>query len=133
MPFSLVNADISFWQENPGDWRLRLRGQPARTDVSLDLADTGIVRLEATLKRAPQLRQMPIHLEMEWREAQLGKDLGKYSFREWTIPFTPAKAGKYALKVKATNRIGQSQPTEPLWNPAGYMRNVVETVNITAA
>lgn len=68
-----------------------------------------------------------------WREAQLGKDLGKYSFREWTMPFTPAKAGKYALKVKATNRIGQSQPTEPLWNPAGYMRNVVETVNITAA
>jgi DMSO/TMAO reductase YedYZ molybdopterin-dependent catalytic subunit len=67
-----------------------------------------------------------------WREAELGKDLGKYSFREWTIPFTP-KPGKYALKVKATNRIGQSQPFEPLWNPAGYMRNVVETVNITAA
>jgi sulfite dehydrogenase len=67
-----------------------------------------------------------------WREAELGKDLGKYSFREWTIPFNP-KPGKYALKVKATNRIGQSQPMEPLWNPAGYMRNVVETVNITAA
>ena len=44
LPFSLVNADVSLWQENPGDWRLRLRGQPARTDVSLDLADTGIVR-----------------------------------------------------------------------------------------
>ena len=68
-----------------------------------------------------------------WREAELGKDLGKYSFREWTIPFAPQKPGKYALKVKATNRIGQSQPFEPLWNPAGYMRNVVETVNITAA
>jgi DMSO/TMAO reductase YedYZ molybdopterin-dependent catalytic subunit len=67
-----------------------------------------------------------------WREAELGKDLGKYSFREWTIAFTPSKAGKYALKVKATNRIGQSQPFEPLWNPAGYMRNVVETVNVTA-
>ena len=46
LPFSLVNADLSFWQENPGDWRLRVRGQPARTDVNLDLADTGIVRLE---------------------------------------------------------------------------------------
>jgi sulfite dehydrogenase len=68
-----------------------------------------------------------------WREAELGKDLGRYSFREWTIPFTPAKPGQYALKVKATNRIGQSQPMEPLWNPAGYMRNVVETVNVTAA
>jgi DMSO/TMAO reductase YedYZ molybdopterin-dependent catalytic subunit len=67
-----------------------------------------------------------------WRQAELGKDLGKYSFREWTIPFTPQRAGAYELKVKATNRIGQSQPFEPLWNPAGYMRNVVETVKVTA-
>jgi hypothetical protein len=35
--------------------------------------------------------------------------------------------------VRAVNRIGQSQPMEPLWNPAGYMRNVVETVRVTAA
>ena len=73
LPYSLVNADLSFWQENPGDWRLRLRGQPARTDVSLDLADTGIVQLEARLRRAPELKLMPIHVEMEWREAQLGQ------------------------------------------------------------
>ena len=68
-----------------------------------------------------------------WREAQLGKDLGKFSFREWTAPFTPQRAGACELKVKATNRIGQSQPLEPLWNPAGYMRNVVETVRVSAA
>ena len=67
-----------------------------------------------------------------WRAAELGKDLGKYSFREWTIPFTPKQSGAFELKVKATNRIGQSQPMEPLWNPAGYMRNVVETVKVTA-
>ncbi len=67
-----------------------------------------------------------------WREAQLGKDLGNYSFREWQTPFTPKSAGGFALKVKATNRIGQSQPMEPLWNPAGYMRNVVETVRVNA-
>jgi DMSO/TMAO reductase YedYZ molybdopterin-dependent catalytic subunit len=68
-----------------------------------------------------------------WREAQLGKDLGKYSFREWTIPFKPQRAGAYELKVKATNRIGQSQPMEALWNPPGYMRNVVETVKVSVA
>lgn len=65
-----------------------------------------------------------------WRPAELGKDLGKYSFREWSIPHTPAKAGAAEWKVKATNRIGQSQPMEPLWNPSGYMRNVVETVRV---
>lgn len=68
-----------------------------------------------------------------WREAELGKDLGKYSFREWAIPFTPPKPGLYELEVKATNRIGQSQPREALWNPAGYMRNVIETVRVEAA
>jgi hypothetical protein len=73
LPFSLVNSDISFWQENVGDWRVRLRGQPARTDVSLDLADTGIVRLEARMRRAADLNQMPIHVELDWREAQLGQ------------------------------------------------------------
>ena len=54
LPFSLVDTDVSFWQENPGEWRIRLRGQPARTDVSLDLADTGVVRAEC--KRAQRSR-----------------------------------------------------------------------------
>ena len=67
-----------------------------------------------------------------WRAARLGQDLGKYSFREWTLPFTPSGAGKLEIKVKATNRLGQSQPLEPLWNPSGYLRNVVETVRVTA-
>ena len=73
LPFSLLDADLSFWQQSPGDWRIRLRGQPARTDLSLEQGDTGIVRLEAELRRAPELRQMPVHLDLEWREAQLGQ------------------------------------------------------------
>lgn len=73
LPYSLVNADISLWQENPNDWRLRLRGQPARTDVNLDLADTGIVRLEARLRRIPQVQHAPVHIDLEWREAQFGQ------------------------------------------------------------
>ena len=68
-----------------------------------------------------------------WREAELGGDYGKYSFREWTVTFTPNRASSYELKVAATNRIGQGQPLEPLWNPAGYMRNVIESVRVTAA
>lgn len=73
------------------------------------------------------------HSGKSWRDAEMGKDWGKYSFREWTIPFAPPRAGAFDLKVKAANRVGQSQPMEPLWNPAGYMRNVVETVRVAAA
>jgi sulfite dehydrogenase (cytochrome) subunit A len=67
-----------------------------------------------------------------WNRAKLGEDLGKYSFREWTIAL-PVGAGDVALMVRATNRIGQSQPLDALWNPSGYMRNVVETTHVTAA
>lgn len=68
-----------------------------------------------------------------WQAARLGKDLGRYSFREWTAAFTPRHKGNYDLKVRAVNRIGQSQPLTALWNPMGYMRNVVETTRVVAA
>jgi DMSO/TMAO reductase YedYZ molybdopterin-dependent catalytic subunit len=67
-----------------------------------------------------------------WSEAKLGKDLGKYSFREWIASFRPQKKGRYELMVRAVNRIGQSQPLLSLWNPPGYMRNVVETTRVIA-
>jgi sulfite dehydrogenase len=67
-----------------------------------------------------------------WTPAKLGRDLGKYSFREWKLPVKLA-AGSYELKVRATNNAGDTQPTEPLWNPSGYLRNVIETVRVTAA
>ena len=67
-----------------------------------------------------------------WRGAKLGADAGRYSFREFTFGFTPEK-GSHDLRVRAWNRSGQSQPMEALWQPAGYMRNVVESVKVTAA
>ena len=67
-----------------------------------------------------------------WTPAKLGQDLGKYSFREWQLPVTLA-AGPHELQVRATSNGGQTQPMKPLWNPAGYLRNVVETTRVTAA
>jgi len=66
-----------------------------------------------------------------WLPAKLGKDLGKYSFREWSLPVKLA-AGPAELRVRATSNAGDVQPMEPRWNPAGYLRNIVETVRVTA-
>jgi sulfite dehydrogenase len=66
-----------------------------------------------------------------WADAKLGQDLGKYSFREWTLPVTLA-AGPHTLMARATSNDGKTQPMQPLWNPAGYLRNVVETTRVTA-
>ncbi|MGE0195151.1 MAG: molybdopterin-dependent oxidoreductase [Methylocystis sp.] len=66
-----------------------------------------------------------------WTAARLGDDLGRYSFREWRTELS-LPPGAHHLKSRAVTRIGQSQPLAPLWNHAGYMRNVVETVRIEA-
>ncbi|MCT9070204.1 molybdopterin-dependent oxidoreductase [Cupriavidus gilardii] len=65
-----------------------------------------------------------------WRAASLGKDLGRYSFREWTIAFRPDRKGTYDLRVRAKSRSGEMQPLTANWNPAGYMRNVVESTRV---
>lgn len=67
-----------------------------------------------------------------WRAATLGADTGRYGFREWKIGFTPPARGPFTLLSRAANRIGETQPLEPLWNPAGYARNVVEPVRVEA-
>jgi hypothetical protein len=72
-PYSLQETDLSLWQDTPGQWRFRLRGQPVRTDIPMSLADTGELRAEGSLHAAAQLREMPLQLQMEWRDAQLGQ------------------------------------------------------------
>jgi len=65
-----------------------------------------------------------------WTEAALGEDLGKYAFRSWSGEFVPEQRGKLSLAARAANRIGQTQTNEPVWNPAGYHRNAIQTVMI---
>ena len=66
-----------------------------------------------------------------WNKATLGKDLGKYSWIQWSYTWKPAKRGNYTLMAKATNSVGESQPFEGLWNPAGYLWNKVEPVEVS--
>jgi DMSO/TMAO reductase YedYZ molybdopterin-dependent catalytic subunit len=68
-----------------------------------------------------------------WRRATLGRDLGKYSFREWSYSWTRPVAGRYRVMVRAVNRKGESQPGAALWSPNGYLRNVVEQIAVTVA
>ncbi len=64
-----------------------------------------------------------------WLNAQLDRNLGKYSWRRWRFRWNPPSPGKYQLKVRAFNRAGQQQTTS-LWNRGGYMRNVIEHTEV---
>ena len=65
-----------------------------------------------------------------WKEARLGQDRGRYSWIQWFYPWKPGTPGKYTLMARATNSIGESQPFESLWNPAGYLWNKIEKVEV---
>jgi DMSO/TMAO reductase YedYZ molybdopterin-dependent catalytic subunit len=67
-----------------------------------------------------------------WHPAQLGKEEGKYGFRQWQTQLALPTPGEHALLIRCTNSNGVAQPDKPNWNPAGFMRNVVESIDIIA-
>jgi DMSO/TMAO reductase YedYZ molybdopterin-dependent catalytic subunit len=67
-----------------------------------------------------------------WQAAHLGSDEGKYSFRQWRTRFTPPEKGDHTLMVRCTNDRDEVQPDQPNWNPAGFMRNVIEATPVSA-
>ena len=68
----------------------------------------------------------------DWAAAELGPDLGRFSFRPFSYRLTP-QAGPVTVMVKASNRAGQAQVPEPIVNPAGYHHNAVQRLELTAS
>lgn len=67
-----------------------------------------------------------------WQEARLDEDLGRYSFREWRLGIDLQK-GRHSIMFRAMTADGEMQPLEQRWQPAGYMRNVVEPLKLEVA
>lgn len=67
-----------------------------------------------------------------WTEAKLGEDIGRYAFRLFSAQ-VKLKGGAQKVMARATNKIGQGQPTELIANPAGYHHNIVQSVTLNAA
>jgi hypothetical protein len=68
-----------------------------------------------------------------WREASLGRDLGRYSWRQWHFSMKPVPAGTFTLMARARARDGSAQAEALIPNPAGYHHNVVQKVAFHAA
>ena len=97
-------------------------GQPCQLEgIAFDGGD-GIQRVEVSTDGG-----------MNWREAALDDDLGRFSFRRWNLPWRPETRGPHRCLVRATSRAGETQPAEPGWNRSGYMRNVIEELAIKAS
>jgi hypothetical protein len=72
-PLSFLNSDLSISLAPGDEWELHFRAQPVRTDLDLDLADTGVLRIDGTLHRAALLEEMPLRLKVEWNGVPLGQ------------------------------------------------------------
>lgn len=66
-----------------------------------------------------------------WHQAQLGKDLGRFAWRQWQFDLKPAKAGQMEILARAANSLGQTQTADAIWNPAGYHHNVMPRVSVS--
>jgi DMSO/TMAO reductase YedYZ molybdopterin-dependent catalytic subunit len=84
--------------------------------------DTGVARVDLSIDGG-----------RSWQAATLGRDEGKYSFRQWHAPFTLAGRSDHTLMVRCTNSDGVAQPDRATWNPSGFMRNVIEATPVAAS
>ncbi len=81
LPFSLTGADFALWLPSPRVWRVRLVGQPARTDT--DITDPGTVRLEGELRRAETATAVPANFTLSWHDAPLGEASRILTGNDW--------------------------------------------------
>lgn len=61
-----------------------------------------------------------------WQSATLGENQGRYSFRPWQFACSPRAAGRMSIMARASSPQGTSQPSELIFNAAGYHNNVVQ-------
>lgn len=95
------------------------RGVPAQlTGKAWDNGD-GIAAVEVSLDGG-----------QHWRRAPLGRDLGRYAWREFHLPLDTRRPGPLKIAVRARSRSGAQQPDKLTFNPAGYHDNIVQTVSV---
>jgi len=117
VPINRLNVR-SFITSHASGSRVRAGRPLALRGIAFD-GGTGIAKVEVSVDGG-----------LNWRPARLGEDLGRFSFREWRIDL-PVAAGEQQLLVRATSIGGETQPLDPLWNPSGYRRNVIERTLLT--
>ncbi|MFC5522504.1 molybdopterin-dependent oxidoreductase [Polaromonas jejuensis] len=65
-------------------------------------------------------------LGASWQQARLGRDLGRFSFREFALAVPARERGAVVVMARATSRSGETQVEQLIHNPAGYHHNVIQ-------
>jgi sulfite dehydrogenase len=65
-----------------------------------------------------------------WLPAKLGRDHGRFSFREFGLSVPTRESGARVVMARATNARGETQVNELIHNPAGYHHNVIQRIYV---
>lgn len=65
-----------------------------------------------------------------WMPAKLGRDLGRFSFRDFSLMIPGRGPGSMVIMARATSRGGQTQVEKLSFNPAGYHHNVIQRLYV---
>jgi hypothetical protein len=68
--FSFTEAAFVLYSPSENQWRMRLDAHPVRTDMPI--TDTGIIKAQVDIQRAPMLRDAPMKGTLTWERVQLG-------------------------------------------------------------
>lgn len=93
------------------------RGKPAQLAGWAWDSGSGIATVESSLDGGKT-----------WRKAALDKDLGRFSWRGFSVAVDTAKAGAMQVSIRATAKDGSKQPDKLTPNPAGYHHNMIQTL-----
>ena len=111
----LVNSLIT----SPAPAAQLRRGEPAQLAGKAWDNGAGIVAVEVSSDG-----------RQSWREATLGKDVGRFAWREFHMPIDTSGSGPLEIAVRARSRNGATQPEKLTVNPSGYHDNIVQTVRL---
>jgi DMSO/TMAO reductase YedYZ molybdopterin-dependent catalytic subunit len=67
-----------------------------------------------------------------WTDAELDPRHEPWAWRRWSHRWTPMRAGRNVLRVRATDDRGVVQPREPVWNQSGYLWNGWHSAEVEA-
>lgn len=70
-----------------------------------------------------------------WDDADLGQPVGRFGWRGWSYEWEAREPGEYELCVRATDAVGNTQPTddEEAWNVGGYGVTVIQRVPVVVS
>ena len=77
--------------------------------------------------------QVSVDDRQSWRDATLGRDLGRFAWREFHLALDTSRAGPLQIAVRARSRSGAQQPDKLTFNPSGYHDNIVQTLSVEVA